>query len=159
MSEPGRLSLDLTWRTILRVLVTAALVWAWLRLTWLVLVVLIAVVLAVTLEPAVRWLTERRWPRWLAATILMVVLTGTVIGFLYITSSELNDQARLLGDRMQTAANEPSPPCRRPGLNGCRRRTRHSRCGYWATPAWPCSGAASAQWRFWRLQQSSRCIS
>jgi predicted PurR-regulated permease PerM len=71
-----------------------------------VLVVLIAVVLAVTLEPAVRWLTERRWPRWLAATTFMVVLTGTVIGFLYITSSELNDQARLLGDRLQTAANE-----------------------------------------------------
>jgi predicted PurR-regulated permease PerM len=106
MSEPRRQPFELTWRTIGRVLITAALVWAWLRLTWLALVIAMAVVLAVTLEPLVRWLAARRCPRWLAATAIIVALAAIMIGFLYFTSSELNDQARLLGGRTQSTIDE-----------------------------------------------------
>ncbi|MGC4081551.1 MAG: AI-2E family transporter [Vicinamibacterales bacterium] len=106
MTDPGRLSLDITWRTFARIVVTALLVWIRLRLSWLALVILIALVLAVTLEPVVRWLADRRWPRWLASTSVMLVLTLAIVGFVFITSNQLAEQARLLGGRMDAIFDE-----------------------------------------------------
>ena len=51
-------------RTIVKLLVAAALVWIWLTLVQLVLVLVVAVLLAVTLNPVVDWFERHGWPRW-----------------------------------------------------------------------------------------------
>jgi predicted PurR-regulated permease PerM len=70
--------------TILKVLATALVVWATLRLWPEVVFLTISLLLAVALEPLVAWMCERRISRGLAVMILAVVLlliVGAVVGF------------------------------------------------------------------------------
>lgn len=101
--DAGRLSIDISWRSLYRVIVAAALIWIWLRLEGLLLVTLIAIVLAVTLEPAVEWLAVHHVPRWAGSSLLVLLLVATIGGFIYIASSELNEQAHVVGSRMREA--------------------------------------------------------
>ena len=72
-----RLSLDLPWTTILKVIpAAAALVWLWLQLVQLVLVLLVAVLLAVTLDPVMEWFERRGWPRWRGAPVFLALLAA-----------------------------------------------------------------------------------
>src|SRR4051812_7684922 len=101
--RPSTGELTVSWRTIVRVIATvvvACLLW---RLSSLITLGAIAVVLALTLNPVVVWLEERRCPRWGAATGIVVLLVGAVAAFGYVTSTELSEQSRLLGGRLQQA--------------------------------------------------------
>lgn len=55
-------SFDVSWRAIGKILIAAALVWAWLQLWQFVLVIMMAMVMAVAIDPAVRMLEERGVP-------------------------------------------------------------------------------------------------
>jgi predicted PurR-regulated permease PerM len=91
-----RAIVEVSWKTLLKVIAAAALVWLWLQLYQIVLVVIVAILLAVTLNPVVRWL-ERRLSRWGATAVVSLVLLGLVGGFLWMTWSSLSDQAQYAG--------------------------------------------------------------
>jgi predicted PurR-regulated permease PerM len=98
-SRSQTFSIELPWSTILRVCVAGALVWCFLRLTWLFLLVLVAALLAVTLDPLVRRIEARGLPRWLAATLIMLILVGAIVGFAVVASSQLTAQAQVVSNR------------------------------------------------------------
>ena len=98
--EPSRV--EITWRTIRRVLLTAIFVWVWLRLWRVIVVVLVAAVLAVSLDPVVSWLERRRIPRALGAVLLGAVLLCIVGGFVAATWTSLSAQAHLVSQQLQS---------------------------------------------------------
>jgi predicted PurR-regulated permease PerM len=84
------------WLTILKILSAAALVWIWLQVWPIVLVVLVSLVLAVTLEPAVRWLERWRFKRGLAVLAVGAVTLATFGAFLFAAAAPLTQQTKLL---------------------------------------------------------------
>jgi predicted PurR-regulated permease PerM len=95
-----RLSLDLPWTTILKVIAAAALVWLWLQLVQLVLVLVVAVLLAVTLDPVMEWFERRGWPRWRAALLIFLALLAAIGGFGWLAWNSVSDQAALAGKHL-----------------------------------------------------------
>lgn len=89
-----RVVLELPWRTILKVLAAAALVWCLLQLAQTIVVIVVAVLLAVTLEPAVQWLESRRVPRAPAAIGVSLALLVLVGVFLWFTWSSVVSQSQ-----------------------------------------------------------------
>jgi predicted PurR-regulated permease PerM len=101
MAEVERTEIRIPWATIFKVL-GAFLIWfLWFRLWQIVTLVLVAIIIAVGLAPAVRWLEDHRWPRWLAAAALVLLLAGTLVGFFVLTGAQLRDEAQNLGQRAQ----------------------------------------------------------
>ena len=100
LDEPSRV--EITWRTIRRVLLTAIFVWVWLRLWRVIVVVLVAAVLAVSLDPVVSWLERRRIPRALGAVLLGAVLLCIFGGFVAATWTSLSAQAHLVSQQLQS---------------------------------------------------------
>jgi len=105
-SGAQRLTVDVAWRTIAKVLAACVLVWVWLKTWELVLLVILAVLLAVTLDPLVRRLESRRIPRWGAATIVVFTVLGALVLFGIFTATTLPDQGRLVASRMLEAEHE-----------------------------------------------------
>src|SRR4051812_10999370 len=89
----SRVSFDIRWAAIFKLLAAAALVWLWLKLIQLVLVVVVAVLLAVTLNPVVDRLERRGWARGSAAVLIVVMLIALLGGFAWLTWSSVSDQA------------------------------------------------------------------
>jgi predicted PurR-regulated permease PerM len=89
-----RFSLDLPWRTLLKLAAFAAVIWLWLQLVDLILVVIVAVLLAVTFDPVVVWLEKRGLSRGHASGVVAIVFLALVGGFLWLTWSSLAAQAR-----------------------------------------------------------------
>jgi putative heme transporter len=93
MPEPSRrVALVVPWRTILKLIVAAVVIWLWFKLVEVVLVVLVALLLAVTLNPIVTRF-ERRMPRWAATLLVGLMLVALVGGFLWLTWASLSSQA------------------------------------------------------------------
>src|SRR5262245_33522261 len=88
-------SLELPGRTLLKLVVTAALIWVWLQVWELVLLLLIATVLAIALDPAVSWLERRGWPRGVSSIGIVVALAALLIGFALLAGSSLASEGRL----------------------------------------------------------------
>jgi predicted PurR-regulated permease PerM len=99
MAEVEHTEIRIPWATILKVLAGFFLWYLWFQLWQIVTLVLVAIIIAVGLEPAVRWLEARRWPRWLAAATVVVLLVATLIGFFVLTGAQLQEQAQNLGQR------------------------------------------------------------
>ena len=59
--SPEPRKVDVSFRTLLKVVAVVALAWIWLMLWQWLLIVLVAVFLAIALEPPVGWLTRQRW--------------------------------------------------------------------------------------------------
>jgi len=95
-----RVRIELPWRTIAKVLATAALVWIWLKTWELVLLLALAVLLAVTLDPLVRWLERRGFPRWGASTAVVLTVAGALVLFGVFTARTLPGQGHLVASRM-----------------------------------------------------------
>jgi len=95
-----RLSLDVPWVTLFKILAAIALVWVWRELMWVVMLGLVAVIIAVALDPAVRLLERRGWSRSLLSWVLVALIVGSLLGFLVVTWSSLAGQAQDLGARM-----------------------------------------------------------
>src|SRR6476661_1648729 len=95
-----RISVDIRWTAIFKILAAAVLVWLWLKLVQLVLVLVVAVLLAVTLNPVIDWFERRGWPRWRAALLVFVVLVATFGGFAWLTWNSVTDQAAFAGKHL-----------------------------------------------------------
>jgi predicted PurR-regulated permease PerM len=107
MSESHReRGVGVSWRTLLKVLLAAAIVWVVVHLIPLLLLVVVSVILAITLEPAVR-VVERRGVPWSAASALVgFTLLMILAGFAVVTWSSLTAQARLVATSLTRAENE-----------------------------------------------------
>jgi predicted PurR-regulated permease PerM len=103
-----RIAVELPWRTLLRVLVTAALVWSFFQISYVVLILIVAILLAVTLDPIVSWLEARKLPRWAAATGVAAAVAAIVCGFLLLTWSSLAGQWDYLVERSTIVAKDLS---------------------------------------------------
>ena len=95
-----RTIVEVSWKTLIKLIAAVALVWLWIQLYQIVLVVLVAILLAVTLNPIVRWFERRRLPRWGATAIVSLILLSLVGGFLWMTWSSLSDQAQYAGQHL-----------------------------------------------------------
>ena len=97
---PERLRVDVSWLTILKILSAAALVWIWLQIWPIVMVVLVSVVLAVTLEPAVRWLEQRKLRRSVAVLVVGAVPLISFSLFLSVAIAPLAQETTMLVHRV-----------------------------------------------------------
>jgi predicted PurR-regulated permease PerM len=93
-TDRTRVSLEIPWRTIFKVMAAAVLIWLWLTLVSTILVLIVAVLLAITLNPVVVWFEGRGLPRWAASVAVGLMILATVGGFLWLTWASLSDQAR-----------------------------------------------------------------
>ena len=108
-----RLRLDVTGRTVLKLVLAAALVWMWLRLWQWVLLFIIAVFIAVGLDPVVLWLEARRVKRPYGSVLVVGVIAALLVAFALAAGAQLLDQARMLGDRLgelQQEVSRRTPP-------------------------------------------------
>jgi len=87
-----RVAVVVPWRTILKIVAAAVMIWLWFKLVEVVLVVLVALLLAVTLNPVVTWF-DRRMPRWAATLLVGLMLVAVIGGFLWMTWASLSSQA------------------------------------------------------------------
>jgi predicted PurR-regulated permease PerM len=101
-----RSSFDVTWRTIGRILLVAALVWVWLQLWQFVMVIVIAIIIAVALDPAVRWLERRRIPRGAGAFVVVLLLTAVGAAMIAASWVTIQDQSRLIAQRVTDFVNQ-----------------------------------------------------
>jgi predicted PurR-regulated permease PerM len=95
-----RVLFDIPWRTIVKVLAAAALVWCVLRLIQVILLLIVAVLIAVLLQPAVQWLERRGLPRWGAATVLMGAILVLTCGLVWLTWASLAEQSRYVAGHL-----------------------------------------------------------
>ena len=98
-----RVLLEVSWRTLFKLIAAVVLVWLWLRLIDIVLMLVVAVLFAVTLTPLVSWLERHRLSRGWAVTAVafgFLLLTG---GFLWLTWSSLSEQGTFLLQHLGTA--------------------------------------------------------
>ena len=93
-TDRTRVSVEIPWRTIFKVMTAAALIWLWLTLVSTILVLIVAVLLAITLNPVVAWFEGRGLPRWAASVVVGLTLLAIVGGFFWLTWASLSDQAR-----------------------------------------------------------------
>jgi predicted PurR-regulated permease PerM len=89
--------------TIVKVLLTLFALWALYKLATVIAIVLVAVVLAVSLEPIVAWLEDRRWPRWVGSTLVVFAIVGLLVVFFAICGSSLVTQGRQVAGRLSSA--------------------------------------------------------
>jgi predicted PurR-regulated permease PerM len=95
-----RFRVDLTWRTLARVLLAGVLVWVWLRLWQWVLLLIVAAFIAIGLDPLVTWLDRRHVRRRYASPLVVLVLAALLFGFVYFAGAELIQQGKLLSGRI-----------------------------------------------------------
>ena len=100
------LPVDISGRTIARVLCALAGVWLWLMLWQWVLLFVVAAFLAVGLDPIVTWLDAHGLRRRYAAPLLMLVLAAGVVAFVYFAGAALVEQAGLLTSRFDAVKEE-----------------------------------------------------
>ncbi len=100
---------DISGRTIAKVLFAAALVWLWLRLWQWVLLVVVAAFIAIGLDPLVLWLEERHVRRAWGAPLIMLALVILIGGFTWLAGAELVDQSGLLARRFREVQSQIGP--------------------------------------------------
>jgi predicted PurR-regulated permease PerM len=101
-----RLSIDISWRSLFRIVAVAVLVWLWLLLVQLVLLVVVAVILAVALDPVVRWLERRNLSRGPAAALVGLAFTILVGAFVALAWASLSAQGHLVATHLADAGRE-----------------------------------------------------
>jgi predicted PurR-regulated permease PerM len=89
-----RVTLEIPWRTLLKLAAFASLIWLWLQLVDLILVMIVAVLLAVTFNPVVTWLEQRGLSRAKSSCLVAFGCLALIGGFLWLTWSSLAAQAR-----------------------------------------------------------------
>ena len=99
-------SFDVSWRTIARILIAAALVWVWLQLWQFAMVIVIAIIIAVALDPAVRWLERRRIPRGAGAFIVVLLLTTVGVAMIAASWVTIREQSQLIVQQVTERANQ-----------------------------------------------------
>jgi predicted PurR-regulated permease PerM len=107
MAETNRkLSLELPWATLLKIIAAVALVSVLVRIWYILTLILIAIIIAVGLQPAVAWLERRGLARWVAAATVVILLFVAIVGFLAITWNSISGQAQDVGSHIQRVERE-----------------------------------------------------
>src|SRR5689334_7091620 len=96
-----RLSLELPWATLLKIIAAVALVSVLVRIWYILTLILIAIIIAVGLQPAVAWLERRGFSRWVAASTVVLLLFVAIVGFVAITWNSISGQAQDVGTHIQ----------------------------------------------------------
>jgi len=109
-----RLSLEISWSTLLKVIAAVAFVSILIRIWYILTLVLIAIIIAVGLQPAVAWLESRRWPRWVAASTVVFLLTGGILVFFAVTWNSISGQAQDVGQHLQSMEHQIAQQLPRP---------------------------------------------
>jgi predicted PurR-regulated permease PerM len=97
---------DVSWRTIAKVLVAAALVWAWFRLWQFAMVIVVAIIVAIALDPVVRYLERRKVPRWLGAFGSVFLLAAVAAGMIAASWVSVTQQSRFIAANISTFYSE-----------------------------------------------------
>jgi predicted PurR-regulated permease PerM len=107
MAETNRrLSLELPWATLLKIIAAVALVSVLVRIGYILTLILIAIIVAVGLQPAVAWLERHGVARWLAASTVVILLFAAIVGFLAVTWQSISGQAQDVGVHIQRVERE-----------------------------------------------------
>jgi predicted PurR-regulated permease PerM len=114
MAENRRLSLQIPWSTLLKVIAAVTLVAVLVRIWYILTLILVAIIVAVGLQPAVAWLERRGWPRWVAASTVVLLLTGGIIAFVAITWTSITGQAQDVGEHLERTARQIAEQMPRP---------------------------------------------
>jgi predicted PurR-regulated permease PerM len=114
-----RVAIEVTASSVLKVLLAAVAVWAWLQLWQFFIALLVSLFLAVTFEPFAGWLEQHRIPRWLACLFPVLILMGLVVGFAITAGSSLSNQIGLVGTTLSSVEHRvrESVPALGPVLN------------------------------------------
>jgi predicted PurR-regulated permease PerM len=96
-----RLSLQIPWSTLLKIIAAVALVSILVRVWYILTLVLIAIIVAVGLQPGVAWLERRGLARWAGASVVVILLFGSIVGFMAITWSSISGQAQDVGQHLE----------------------------------------------------------
>lgn len=92
--------LDLTWKSIFRVLLAGLLVYTLILLSPILKVLIVSVLLAVALYPIVRWAERKGWPGWMGELLAAVALLAVVVGCFVIIGPMLFQQIANLGESL-----------------------------------------------------------
>ena len=106
MAEGNRLSLQIPWSTLLKVIAAAAFVAILIRIWYILTLILVAIIVAVGLQPGVAWLERRRWPRWLAAGTVVLLLVGGIVAFMALTWTSVTGQAQDVVEHLERTAQQ-----------------------------------------------------
>ncbi len=98
--EPNRLYLDISWRSIFRVIVACLLVYIGLLLAPILKLLVLAVLIAVALHPLVRWAERKGLPSWAGQLTAATVLLLIVLCCFVILAPLLFHQIAALGDSL-----------------------------------------------------------
>jgi len=102
--QSRRLVLDIPARTIVKILLTAALLWCLLKLASIILLLIVAVILAVALDGPVSWVERRHVSRTVATLLVTGVIVVATVAFVYLTWSSLTSQWQFLASQLTTLA-------------------------------------------------------
>jgi predicted PurR-regulated permease PerM len=103
-----RLSLEIPWTTLLKVILAVALVAVLVRIWYILTLILIAIIVAVGLQPAVAWLERRGSPRWAASAVVVFLLVAGIVVFFAVTWHPSTDRPRISASICK-ASNNRSP--------------------------------------------------
>ncbi|MEO8522386.1 MAG: AI-2E family transporter [Acidobacteriota bacterium] len=98
--DPPARAVQLPFATIGKVILVAFLLWAFLKLATVITLMLVAVVLAIAFEPLVEGLERLRLPRWVAATLVILVVLLVIGAFVAVSGASLASQGRLVLSRL-----------------------------------------------------------
>jgi predicted PurR-regulated permease PerM len=93
--------MDVSWRSLVRIVTVVALVWLWLQVSQVVLVLIVATMLAVALDPVVEEVERIGLNRSAAVSIVSVVIVLIVGVSLWATWTSLADQATFVSHHLQ----------------------------------------------------------
>ncbi len=95
-----RLELEVTWKSIFRVLLGLLMAYAAIHL-WLIFKILIlAILIAIALYPIVAWTSRRHWPPWIGYLLATATLLVLVLGCFIIIGPVVFRQVATLGDSL-----------------------------------------------------------
>ena len=78
--KPGRVVIDISWKSLFRIMLAALLGYAVFLFWPLFKLVLLAILIAAALYPIVKWACRRGWPRWLGLLLASLTLLVIVVG-------------------------------------------------------------------------------
>jgi predicted PurR-regulated permease PerM len=123
---PQKVQLEITWKSVMRVLLGVLLAYLAVLLWPIVRMLVLAILIAVALSPLVSWARRKGWPRWVGVLLASATLLVVVVGCFAIIGPEVFRQAASLSDNLPKVTRQilahlpPSGPVRQAlegGLN------------------------------------------
>ncbi len=95
-----RVQIEITWKSILRLLLGVLLAYAAIVLCPILKMLILAILLAVGLHPIVRWVERKGGPRWLGLLVASATLVALVVGCFAVVAPIVFRQIAALGENL-----------------------------------------------------------